>query len=91
MNFGYISSVNDDLKSGFSIYPNPSAGIFTIDNKNSNNSNFTVRNMIGQIAYNGSVGSMTNRIIDLSNLKAGVYTIEFDSEYNSYTQKLVIE
>jgi len=91
MNFGYISSVNDDLKSGFSIYPNPSNGIFTIDNKNHNNSKFTVRNIIGQIAYNGSVGSMTNRIIDLSNLKAGVYTIEFDSKYNSYTQKLVIE
>ena len=90
MNFGYISSVNDDLKSGFSIYPNPSNGIFTIKTT-INSYKFTVRNIIGQVAFNGKVDNMSNRTIDLSNLKSGVYTVEFDSKYNSYTQKLVIE
>ena len=91
MNFGSISSVNDDLKSGFSIYPNPSNGIFTIDNQNSKNSNFIVRNIIGQLAFQGTVNNMSNRTIDLSDFESGVYTIEFGSKENSYTQKLVIE
>jgi len=94
MNFGNAtppSAINDDLKSGFSIYPNPSNGIFTIDNKNSENYEFTIRNVIGQVTYNGTVNNMSNRIIDLSDLKSGVYTIEFDNEDNSYTQKLILE
>jgi len=91
MNFGYPSSVNDDLRSGFSIYPNPSNGIFTIDNQNSENSNFVVRNIIGQLAFQGTVNNMSNRTIDLSGFESGVYTIEFDSKENLYTQKLVIE
>ena len=91
MNFGYVSSVNDEITSGFSIYPNPSNGIFTIANQNNDSYKFTVRNIIGQVAFNGKVDNMSNRTIDLSNLKSGVYTVEFDNENNSYTQKLIIE
>ena len=91
MNFGSVSSVNDEITSGFSIYPNPSNGIFTIANQNNDSYKFTVRNIIGQVAFNGKVDNMSNRTIDLSNLKSGVYTVEFDNENNSYTQKLIIE
>jgi hypothetical protein len=91
MNFGSVSSVNDEITSGFSIYPNPSNGIFTIANQNSEIYKFTVRNIIGQVAFNGKVDNMSNRTINLSDLKSGVYTVEFDNENNSYTQKLVIE
>ena len=55
------------------------------------NSNFIVRNIIGQLVFQGTVNNMSNRTIDLSDFESGVYTIEFGSKENSYTQKLVIE
>ena len=91
MNFGYVSSVNDELKSGFSIYPNPSNGIFTIENSNNENINFSIRNVIGQKAYQGSLNAITNSVIDLSHLESGIYTIEFDGQVKQHNQKLIIE
>ena len=91
MNFGYISSVEDDIKTGFSVYPNPSTGLITIDNQNNDNYDFVVRNILGQIAYTGISNNMSKSSIDLSGLDSGVYTIEFDSKKSSYTKKLIIE
>ena len=91
MNFGYVSAVNDDLKSGFSIFPNPSKGIFTIENLNNENIKFSIRNILGQISYLGKLSSISNSTIDLSHLESGIYTIEFDGKSRQHNQKLVIE
>ena len=91
MNFGYVSSVNDELKSGFSVYPNPSNGIFTIENSNNENINFSIRNVIGQKAYQGSINAISNSVIDLSHLESGIYTIEFDGQVKQHNQKLIIQ
>ena len=91
MNFGYPSSVNDELKSGFNIYPNPSEGIFTIENLNNENVIYSVRNILGQITYSESLNSISKSTVDLSHLGSGVYTIEFDGKAKKYNQKLVIE
>ena len=91
MNFGYVSSVHDDLKSEFNIYPNPSEGIFTIENLNNDKINFNVINILGQISYSGKLSSMSNSTIDLSHLESGIYTIEFDGKPRQQNQKLVIE
>ena len=91
MNFGYISSVEDDIETGFSIYPNPTNGLITIDNQNNDSYDFVVRNILGQITYAGVSKNMSKNNIDLSDLESGVYTIEFDSKESSYTKKLIIE
>ena len=91
MNFGYVSSVNDELKGGFNIYPNPSEGLFTIENLNNENVTYSVRNILGQIAYNGDLTAISKSTVDLSHLDSGVYTIEFDGKVKQHNQKLVIE
>jgi hypothetical protein len=92
MNFGYVSSVNDeDLKSGLSVYPNPSSGIINLGNENNIGYNFTVSNLVGQIVFDGKISSYSNQSIDLSQFSKGVYSIEFTNNSQTYSKKVVIE
>ena len=91
MNFGYVSSINDDINSGFNVYPNPSKGIFTIENSHSENVAFIVRNVLGQISFKGNLNAISNSTFDMSHLESGIYTIEFDGQAKKHNQKLVIE
>ena len=91
MNFGYVSSINDDINSGFNVYPNPSKGIFTVENSHSESVAFIVRNVLGQISFKGNLNAISNSTFDLSHLESGIYTIEFDGQAKKHNQKLVIE
>jgi hypothetical protein len=92
MNFGYVSSVKDeDLKSGFSVYPNPSSGIINLGNENNSGYSFTVSNLVGQIVFDGKISPYSNQSIDLSQFSKGVYSIEFTNNTQTYSQKVVIE
>jgi hypothetical protein len=79
------------MSSGLSVYPNPSNGIFTIENNNQEDINFSIRNVLGQITFRGKINSTSNSKVDLSHLNSGIYTIEYDVEYQLSNQKLVIE
>ena len=83
MNFGYVSSINDDINSGFNIGPNPSKGIFTVENSHSESVVFIVRNVLGQISFKGNLNAISNSTFDLSHLESGIYTIEFDGKQKS--------
>jgi hypothetical protein len=92
MNFGYVSSVKDeDLKSGFSVYPNPSSGIINLGNENNSGYSFTVSNLVGQIVFDGKISPYSNQSIDLSQFSKGVYSIEFTNNTQTYSKKVVIE
>jgi hypothetical protein len=92
MNFGYVSSVNDeDLKSGLSVYPNPSSGIINLGNENNIAYSYTVSNLVGQIVFDGKISSYSNQSIDLSQFSKGVYSIEFTNNTQTYSKKVVIE
>jgi hypothetical protein len=91
MNFGNVSSVNQELNSSLSVYPNPSNGIFTIENNNNEDINYLIRNILGQTTFSGVVNSFSNTNIDLIKLKSGIYTIEFDGKNKIFNQKLIIE
>ncbi len=91
MNFGNVSSVNQELNSSLSVYPNPSNGIFTIENNNNEDINYLIRNILGQTTFSGVVNSFSNTKIDLIKLKSGIYTIEFDGKNKIFNQKLIIE
>jgi hypothetical protein len=75
------ASINEFEKIG-TIYPNPSAGIFTIESELEFNS-FRVLNSFGQVLINGSGNS-----IDCSNLANGTYTIILSTKVVKYYQKV---
>ena len=91
MNFGNVSSVNQELISSLNIYPNPSNGIFTIKNNNQEDINYLIRNVLGQITFRGKINAGSNSKVDLSHLNSAVYTIEFDGENQLSNQKLIIQ
>ena len=92
MNFGTVSAVNDILlNSGFIVYPNPSNGIFTIDNQNNETYSVSVTDIIGKVVYNSIITNLTNKSIDLSKVESGFYSIEFENDGNSFVQKIIIE
>ena len=77
--------------STLSVYPNPSNGIFTIENNYQEDVNFSIRNVLGQITFRGKINSTSNSKVDLSHLNSAVYTIEFDGENQLSNQKLIIQ
>lgn len=92
MNFGTVSTVSDIiLNSGFVVYPNPSNGVFTIDNQNNETYDVIVTDIVGKVVYNSVITNLTNKSIDLTKVEAGVYSIEFKNEDNSFAQKIIIE
>ena len=92
MNFGTVSAVNDIiLNSGFVVYPNPSNGVFTIDNQNNETYDVIVTDIVGKVVYNSVITNLTNKSIDLSKVEAGVYSIEFKNDGDSFVQKIIIE
>ena len=92
MNFGTVSAVNDIiLNSGFVVYPNPSNGVFTIDNQNNETYDVIVTDIVGKVVYNSVITNLINKSIDLSKVEAGVYSIEFKNDGDSFVQKIIIE
>ncbi len=76
----------------FSIYPNPSKGIFNIVfNTESDAIKFNVYDVLGKNVYSKSNKAYANNYsLNLSNLSRGVYFLKIDRNNKSDTKKLVI-
>ena len=69
--------INSNLDNNFSIFPNPSNGIFNIKTS-LNNSTYKIYNLIGQHVKSGSINNGSN-LIDLRNSIDGVYFLTIES------------
>jgi hypothetical protein len=79
---------------GIFIYPNPTAGILTIESLNSYSEKTTIRilNTIGQTVYVTELSDFgSENQIDLSSLKNGVYMIEISSAKKIAVQRIIVE
>jgi photosystem II stability/assembly factor-like uncharacterized protein len=76
----------------FSIYPNPTPGIFTVNAEKKSNAaaSLTIYNMLGAIVKTLSL-EQNKQEIDVSDLGNGFYTIEVRSANYSGQQKLIIQ
>ena len=68
---GGISKINNNYK----IIPNPSNGIFIIENKSNENSSVKIYNINGQIIKEFNLNLSENKQINLSEYSAGLYFI----------------
>ena len=83
----------DNLKTGISIYPNPSKGIFTINLPASFTvGNIKVTDITGKIVYSNQSKQFSNHIdIDLSDQNAGIYIISLIGNKKSYNYKVIFK
>ena len=71
----------------FNIYPNPTKGVFTIDNVK--DYKIDIYNNLGQHVYSEQNNS-SKKLIDLSKQNVGNYIIRITSDENTTTKKLII-
>jgi len=72
----------------FSIYPNPSNGIFTIEGDNIER--IEILNNTGQIIYLQNNCSDTNTI-EIDNMVSGIYYLRISIDGNPFVQKLILQ
>jgi hypothetical protein len=91
MNFDPASlSVSDIKQSIFTVYPNPSNGVFTISIDNNDIYDVKVSNVLGQTVYTSRTSAMQTNI-DLSSFDKGVYTIELKKGSKIVADKIVLD
>ena len=77
----------------FSVYPNPSHGIFNLDiyNPNSSELKISILNSIGQIIYSEELNAVkSSEQINLSNRASGLYSIRLVSKETARFAKIII-
>lgn len=92
-----ISGITDnETNKYFSIYPNPSDGVFTISLMDFTEKDFSiiVFDITGRNVYSEQIactGSKFEKNIDLNNLSDGIYYLKFVSEEKVFTRKITVE
>ena len=72
----------------FSVYPNPTSGIITLEFTNDNFQKFTVSEITGkQIIEKTQI--QQNEIVDLLNFESGIYIISIQTDKEIFTTKIV--
>ena len=92
MNFNpaTMTSIAEDNKSIFNVYPNPTNGVFSIDLEVIGSYDVSVYNVLGQTVLSTSIHTVNNQI-DLSTFNKGIYTVELKDGDVVYTEKVVVE
>ncbi|MFM9945118.1 MAG: T9SS type A sorting domain-containing protein [Bacteroidia bacterium] len=83
----------ENSKTGISVYPNPSTGIFTLDIRNSAvllNSKLSIVNTLGEIVFQADVKEqLTN--LNLEWFPKGIYFLQVSTDKGITTKKLIVE
>ncbi|WGD35657.1 T9SS type A sorting domain-containing protein [Olleya sp. YS] len=88
-----VLSVEDFNTNSFSVYPNPSKGVFNIKTNRNQTFNLSVYDITGKIIYTQLDVKTTNTIyqLDLSNYSTGVYFLNLESSSNKIAKKLIVK
>jgi hypothetical protein len=84
---GVVSSLFDQTKKQFTIYPNPTSDHLCIDMNEVENGEYTLHDLQGRLIL---AGKLTNNCFELTDLKTGIYILKFGPEL-IYHQKIIIE
>jgi hypothetical protein len=87
-----VLGVSELSNSEIRIYPNPSKGIFTIENPDLSINKIRVLNILGQVIMEENDVRNDKFILDLSGSAKGVYFVELsDKSSNSIIKKMILE
>jgi hypothetical protein len=73
----------NESSAGVSIYPNPSAGIFTIES----NENYVIK----VLDISGKIIANYNNVTNIEIETSGIYLLEFSNSDSSFTRKVVVK
>ena len=82
-----ITRISDLSKTGISIFPNPTNGIFTIDYPNLEQSHIRITDITGKIIL--SLNNVDEKQIDISNFENGIYLIIIQTTKKVFSTKII--
>lgn len=82
------TGIFDTNNGGISIYPNPSNGIFNINNTFNSNTDIYIYNINGKLVFNSTLNSDVN-FIDISSQASGIYFVKYINGSIIKTTKIV--
>ena len=89
-----IQNLNNFSSDLVRIYPNPANKLININFPlfSEPNTNINLFNLIGEVLISKSIGgNIENTVLDISELKRGIYFIEVKNTKSFYRQKLIVE
>jgi len=92
--FQSSASIEEQVAGQFTVYPNPTAGDFTVElaNANSNDVVVSVVDMKGQVVSSELITNGQTKVeVKTSSLAAGVYTVRVNSDAGVSVEKVVIK
>jgi hypothetical protein len=83
------TSVKDiDANNSLEIYPNPTAGLITVETGKT--CNIRLLNVIGNVIYTGKINSINNKI-DMSQYQPGVYFIQLEKNGRTINKRILLK
>jgi hypothetical protein len=89
-----LSSNNMYASAGWSIYPNPNAGIFNVVSgwEGEENINLVLSDISGRIVYSQKQPTVPGSLqVDISSFSRGVYFVQIQSTKGLYTKKIIVQ
>jgi len=81
-----VEDTNNALLDEVSIYPNPAKNQLKMTLRDERMKTFSIVNLIGQTVMEGNI---SNKAVNISNLKQGVYLIKFNSDKKQIIRKFI--
>lgn len=86
-----VAIEENTLKTLFSIYPNPSNGVFTVSSDEANTYTIEVINILGEIVSVKTIEGIINETFNISDYNAGLYFVKVSNESSENIKKIIIK
>jgi hypothetical protein len=88
--YTYLPDAGSEEDMAFSLYPNPSRGLFTISLSSLDQFAVTIHNGMGATVYAGETTGLKTDV-DLTSFASGVYIVELQNESTRLARKLIVQ
>lgn len=86
-----IGNVGEVAATEWSVYPNPSNGVFVLEMPFTDDANIIISNLSGQVVYRKSVSGTAKVSVDMQGAAKGVYIMQVTNGHDTYRSKLTVQ